>query len=104
MTYVLSPIAISHLTDIYNYTFENWGEAQADKYLNELYSFFDSVSNRDIAWRPIPAEFSVQGYFARCNKHFVYWRSFPNEHVGIVAVIHERRHQMERLKDIPPGP
>jgi len=47
--------------------------------------------------RPVPAEFGVDGYFYRYEKHFVYWRYLASGDVGIVTVLHERMHQIERF-------
>ena len=49
--------------------------------------------------RPVPAEFGVDGFFFRYEKHFVYWRYLNNKDVGIVTILHERMHQIERYQD-----
>lgn len=49
--------------------------------------------------RAILAEFGVDGYFCRCQKHVVYWKLLSDGKVGIVTILHERMHQIERLKD-----
>lgn len=40
MTYVLSPEAEQDLVDIYDYSLQEWGEAQAGIYLSGLYDAF----------------------------------------------------------------
>ncbi|WIY53928.1 hypothetical protein O9Z70_05175 [Devosia sp. YIM 151766] len=49
--------------------------------------------------RPVPAEFGVEGYFFRHERHFVYWRRLSNDDIGIVTILHERMHQIDRFKD-----
>jgi hypothetical protein len=39
------------------------------------------------------------GFFFRYQKHFFYWRYLSNDIVGIVTILHERMHQIERFKD-----
>ena len=57
---------------------------------------FDRIAGRETPWRVIPAEFGVDGFFGRHEHHYVYWR-------GIVTVLHERMHQMDRFReDIAP--
>jgi toxin ParE1/3/4 len=41
----------------------------------------------------------VEGFYFRHAHHFVYWRRLPNGDVGIVTILHERMHQMNRLQD-----
>ena len=87
------------LDEIYRYTFARWGKTQADQYIEGLFGSFGKIANRDMLSRPIPAEFGVSGYFYRYEKHFVYWKYLADGQIGIVTVLHERMHQMERFRD-----
>jgi toxin ParE1/3/4 len=49
--------------------------------------------------RPVPAEFGVEGYVFRYQRHFVYWRKLSNGDIGIVTILHERMHQIDPLRD-----
>ena len=92
--------AASHrLDDIYPYTREHWGEAQAERYVSGLFEAFHRVEARGVVSRPVPAEFGVEGYVFRYEKHLVYWRRLSNGDVGIVTILHERMHQIERLRE-----
>ena len=48
--------------------------------------------------RPIPAEFGVNGYFCRYERHYVYWKKLGNGDIGIVTILHERMHQIDRFR------
>ena len=48
-------------------------------------------------WRRI--EFRIEGYFFHCERHFDYLRRLSNENIGIVTILHERMHQIDRLRD-----
>ncbi|MFM9862119.1 MAG: type II toxin-antitoxin system RelE/ParE family toxin [Micropepsaceae bacterium] len=87
------------LDEIYEYTRRTWGDAQADAYVRGIFEKFKAIAARDFPWRPIPAEFDVEGFFCRHQKHFIYWKLLADGKVGIVTVLHERMHQIERLKD-----
>ncbi|MDH4457472.1 MAG: type II toxin-antitoxin system RelE/ParE family toxin [Nevskia sp.] len=87
------------LDEIYRYTREHWGEPQAERYLTGLFEAFDRIESHGVASRPVPAEFGVQGFFFRYGRHFVYWRRLSNGDIGIVTILHERMHQIERLRD-----
>lgn len=90
------------LDEIYVYTRENWGDEQADRYMRALFAQFDRIATRAVPWRAIPADFGVDGYFCRFEHHYIYWRLLPDGAVGIVTIIHERMHQMDRFRaDLP---
>lgn len=92
--------AASHrLDDIYRYTRDRWGTEQADRYITGLFNAFKQIETRGILSKPIPADFGVEGYFFRYEKHFVYWRWLSNGDIGIVTILHERMHQIDRFQD-----
>jgi len=87
------------LDDIYRYTRERWGEAQADRYIAGMFEAFQRIEAHGVVSKPVPAEFGVEGFFFRYEHHFVYWRRLSDGDVGIVTVLHERIHQIDRFKD-----
>jgi len=92
--------AASHrLDDIYRYTRERWGEAQADRYVTGLFDAFARIGSHGVVSRPIPAAFGVDGYVCRYEKHLIYWRRLSNGDIGIVTILHERMHQIERFRE-----
>ena len=92
--------AASHRIDeIYRYTRERWGAAKAESYITGLFEAFEKVETHKVLSRPVPAEFRVEGFFFRYEKHFVYWKHLGNGDIGIVTILHERMHQIERFKD-----
>ncbi|HET6940662.1 MAG TPA: type II toxin-antitoxin system RelE/ParE family toxin [Sphingomicrobium sp.] len=97
--YTLSAIADERLDEIYQYSRDNWEDEKAQEYINALFECFDVIAKRDVLWRPIPAEFEVDGYYRSCRNHFVYWREWPDGEIGIVTILHERMHQMDRFRD-----
>ena len=92
--------AASHrLDDIYRYTRERWGEAQADRYVTGLFDAFARIGSHGVVSRPIPAAFGVDGYVCRYEKHLIYWRRLSNGDIGIVTILHQRMHQIERFRE-----
>ncbi|MBN1956928.1 MAG: type II toxin-antitoxin system RelE/ParE family toxin [Desulfuromonadales bacterium] len=91
--------AALRIDEIYRYTLKEWGSTQAQAYINGLFDSFAKVGTQDIISRPVPAEFGVDGFFFRYEKHLVCWRYLSNGDVGIVTILHERMHQIERFKD-----
>lgn len=95
---VQEPAAL-RIDEIYRYSLERWGEARADAYIAGLFEAFEGIAAGGTVSRPIPAPFGVDGYVFRYERHFVYWKRLDNGDIGIVAVLHERMHQIGRLRE-----
>ena len=57
--------------EIYHTTRDRWGEAQAETYITWVSAAFEQIETRGVVSRPVPAEFGVEGYFFRYERHFV---------------------------------
>lgn len=87
------------LDEIYRYTRHRWGAQHADRYITGMFEAFDGIATHKTTSRPIPAEFGIDGYFFCYERHFVYWRLLPNGDIGIVTILHERMHQIDRMRE-----
>lgn len=63
-----------------------------------MFEAFGKIATHGVVSRPVPAEFGVQGCFFRYEKHVVYWKRLDSGDIGIVTVLHERMHQIDRLR------
>lgn len=101
-TFRVSAVAGQRIDEIFAYTARTWGETQAEAYVQGLFACFARIAERDVVWRAVPAEFGVDGFYARHEHHYVYWRILADGAVGIVTVLHERMHQLDRFRsDLP---
>jgi toxin ParE1/3/4 len=92
--------AASHRLDaIYRHTRDRWGEAQAERYVTGLFEAFDQIESHAVLSRPIPAAFGVDGYVFRYERHFAYWRRLASGDIGIVTILHERMHPIDRFRE-----
>lgn len=91
--------AALRIDEIYRYTRDRWGTDQADAYVSGLFQAFDRIATGGVPSRPIPAEFGVDGFVFRYEKHFVYWKRLRNGDIGVVTVLHERMHQIARFRE-----
>lgn len=91
--------AAHRLDDIYRYTRNRWGAEQAERTITGLFEAFDRIESRGVASKPIPAEFSVAGYFFRYERHVVYWRQLAKGDIGIVTILRERMHRIDRFRE-----
>ena len=91
--------ASRRIDEIYRFTRHRWGTKRADAYVTGLFDSFDRIASGGVFSRPIPAAFEVNGCFYRYERHYVYWKTLNNDDIGIVTVLHERMHQMDRFRD-----
>ena len=97
--YFLQPAASARLEDIYHYTLQHFGSRQADTYVDGAFALFEDIAERRIAWRRIPQEFGVDGYFTRYQSHYVFWKLRSDGQVAIVAILHQRMDLARRLRE-----
>lgn len=90
------------LDEIYRYTRDRWRAEQAERYVRGLFDRFEMIENHAVTSRPVPAEFGIEGFYCRYEHHYVYWRRLAGGDIGIVTVLHERMHQMDRFRDDAP--
>lgn len=91
--------AVARIDEIYSYTFQIWGEVQAETCIRGLFDAFAAIETNLVLSRPIPAEFGVDGFYFRYERHVVYWKRLKNGDIGIVTILHQHMHQVGRLKD-----
>jgi toxin ParE1/3/4 len=97
--FLVQRIAGDRLDEIYVYTRDQWGEAQAERYINGMFARFEAIAAQEFPWRAIPAEFGVSGFIGKYERHYIYWKTLADGTVGIVTILHERMHQMDRFKE-----
>lgn len=91
--------ASRRLDDIYRYTLEQFGAAQAERYIEGLFEAFGKIAAHGVLSRPVPAAFGVDGFSFRYESHVVYWRRLSNGDIGIVTILHQRMHQIDRFRE-----
>lgn len=100
MTAYRVQVAASYRIDeIYRYSRDRWGSDQAETYIIGLFKAFAKIATQQVPSRPIPADFEVEGYLFRYKQHFVYWKTLSNGDIGIVTVLHQRMHQIDRFRE-----
>lgn len=91
--------ASRRLDDIYRYTLEQFGAAQAERYIEGLFETFGKIATHGVVSRPVPAAFGVDGFSFHYESHVVYWRRLSNGDIGIVTILHRRMHQIDRFRE-----
>lgn len=90
--------ASRRIDEIHRFSRSRWGTVQADAYISGLFESFDRIASGGVFSRPVPAQFGVDGYYFRYERHYIYWKRLSNGDIGIVTILHERMHQMDRFR------
>lgn len=96
--YYLTNKAVEDLTEIWNYTFEEWSEKQADKYYKLL---IDTC--KDVAENPESGE-NYEGIVSalfgiKVTRHIIFYRKLSENEIEITRILHERMDLKSRIKE-----
>jgi toxin ParE1/3/4 len=95
VNYILSLNAEEDLVDIYDYSLDEWGEAQADRYIQGLYASFALAGAKPLAGR-IRQELG-DGIRSRLYQRHVIFYVEWNGGIAIIRVFHQARDIDEEL-------
>lgn len=95
MPYKLTPEADKDLIEIYLYGFQNFGEAQAEKYFSDLEDCFQLLSEAPFICRE-RAEFTTPVRIHPHGRHLVVY-AIRDDEVLIARVLHASRDVQQRL-------
>ncbi len=91
----LTPKAESDLAEIYEYSFNNWGIDQADKYQDELYAGFKTIAEHPEIGNGYP--FHNKDYRKlHVNRHLIFYRISNNE-LLIIRILYDEMDISKRL-------
>jgi len=93
--YVLSPRAQADVEDIWNYTAENWGEPQAERYIRQLQEAIEAVAADPRKARSCD---DVRPGYRRypVGSHVLFFRIVDGV-VDVVRILHQRMDFMRHL-------
>lgn len=87
--YHLTNKAVEDLTDIWNYTFDEWSEKQADKYyLLLLDSCQEIAENPSLGRKYDSVTVKLLGY--KSNQHILFYHIISSNEIEIVRILHGR--------------
>ncbi len=96
--YELTNKAVEDLTDIWNYTFENWSERQADKYYQLLIESFTEIAENPVLGKNFDAIIeSLRGF--KVGRHIVFYREIEGRRIEIIRILHDHMDLKNRLID-----
>ena len=95
--YSFTKKAVNDINEIWNYTYEQWSEKQADKYYNELlYKCEMLASNPETGREYFKLFADLRGY--KVNKHIIFYRQIDQNSIEVERILHERMDLKTRLR------
>jgi len=92
----LTKKAVEDLADIWNYTYENWSEHQADKYYQLLIESFKEIAgNPSIGKNYSGIVESLRGL--KVGRHIIFFRMMEGRNVEITRILHEQMDLKNRI-------
>lgn len=94
--YFLTHKAVEDLSEIWEYTFEEWSEKQANKYYKFLIEFCQEVaSNPNFGKSYESVQKDLLGF--KCNHHIIFFRIISPNEIEMVRILHERMDLKSKL-------
>jgi len=96
--YYLTKKAIEDLSKIWDYTFEEWSEYQADKYYQMLIDNFNEISqNHDLGKNYEDIASTLFGF--KAGKHIIFYRRINSTEIEITRILHEMMDLKKKIKE-----
>ena len=94
--YILTNKAVEDLTKIWNYTYDEWSEQQADKYYHMLIESFEEIVQKpDIGKNYHRIASSLFGI--NVAKHIIFYRKINSVDIEITRILHEMMDLKNRI-------
>ena len=92
-SYLLSPLALLDLSDIWDYSSSNWGADQADAYATAIHAACEALAQTTAKGRPggQSAEHIRLGYRKQlAGSHVIFFRCTIHDRVEVVRILNQR--------------
>lgn len=97
-SYILTNKALDDLSAIWNYTFEEWSESQADKYYNLLLGFCQDLAEDPKLGKKYP-EIDEDIFGGRIGKHIIFFRRLKADRIEIARIFHGSMDLKNRIEE-----
>jgi toxin ParE1/3/4 len=96
--YQLTNKAVNDISEIWNYTADNWSEIQADTYYNLLLNTCQELADFKIMGKNYPEiNSAISGY--RAGQHILFYQTSSNKKNLIVRILHVNMDLKNRMQD-----
>ncbi|MFL9835153.1 type II toxin-antitoxin system RelE/ParE family toxin [Chryseobacterium terrae] len=84
--YFFTHKAVEDISEIYEYTYNFWGEDQADKYYEELIGFCLMLAeNTKMGKKYSEIDLNIWGFLA--NRHIIFYRIINSDEIEITRIL-----------------
>ena len=95
---ILRQEAIDDLNSIWDYTFEEWSEKQADKYYATVKMACNGIGDiPDIGKEYYGINNNLLGL--KSGKHIIFYQQVSNNRIEIIRILHERMDLKNRISE-----
>lgn len=99
LKYRFFPAANYRQDEVWQYTYEQWGQRQADRYIRGLHQMLAKVAEKRLSWRELPEMQGTSLYFVRYERHYVFFRELSDGVIGVISILHESMDLPRRLRE-----
>lgn len=96
--YYLTNKAVVDLTNIWNYTFDEWSERQADTYYQLIIDTFNEIAKNPQSGKNYEG-MQVDLHGLRVERHIVFYRIIDVDRIEITRILHQRMDLKKRIKE-----
>lgn len=96
--YFLTNKAVDDLTEIWNYTFEEWSEQQADKYYQILIDNCKEIAQNPKLGKNYDGIMTTLFGF-KVTRHIIFYRKLSENEIEITRILHDRMDLKSRIKE-----
>ncbi len=95
---ILRQKAIDDLNNIWDYTFEKWSAAQADKYYATIKLACQGIGqNLNIGKEYDGIREKLLGF--KSGKHIIFYQSLSEDRIEVIRILHERMDLKSRITE-----
>ena len=94
-----SNAAVKDLSVIWNYTADEWSEAQADQYYQMLMASCGKIAENPTLYGRKYDVITQDLLGFKVNKHLIFYKIVDNESVFIIRILHEQMDLKNRMSE-----
>ena len=96
--YILSNKAVNDLSKIWDYTYEEWSENQADKYYFELLADCQELAGNHLLGKNYD-QISEELFGYQSGQHLIFYRVLDSSKIEIIRILHSRMDLKKRIQE-----
>lgn len=97
-SFKLTKRSVNDLAAIWNYTFDQWSEEQADNYYEAIINHCKQISDHPEFGKNYHGV-TKSLFGSKINKHIVFYRIMNNKEIEVARILHERMDLKRRLEE-----